>query len=157
MRCSAGLIHTRHFDEQYCDKETKRHFSSNIFFPVCIENIFWGDNSKYFEMSLQYFEEKKIFLFQYLVIVISHYRKRKCLVQWFPNFFGSRTTLKNSVVQEGQNIDLDRDSRTTSANLADQQWSAEQTLGITGLVCNGPKLNGETLLRNVMDYIKIFA
>jgi len=24
---------------------------------VCIENIFW-DNSKYFEMSLQYFEEK---------------------------------------------------------------------------------------------------
>ncbi len=31
--------------------------------------------------------------------------------------------------------DLFRDSRTTSANLADHQWSAEQTLGITGVMC----------------------
>ncbi len=39
--------------------------------------------------------------------------------QWFPNVFGSRTTFKNLVVREGQNIDLYQDSRTTSANLAD--------------------------------------
>jgi len=31
-------------------------------------------------------------------------------------------------------IILYRDSRTTAANLADHQWSAEQTLGITGLL-----------------------
>jgi hypothetical protein len=37
------------------------------------------------------------------------------------------------VVREGQNIELYRDSRTISANLADHQGSAEQTLGITGL------------------------
>jgi hypothetical protein len=55
------------------------------------------------------------------------------LRQWFPNFFGSRTTWKNLVVREGQNIDLYRDSRTTSANLGDHHWSAEQTLGITVL------------------------
>ncbi len=55
------------------------------------------------------------------------------LDQWFPNFFGSRTTQKNLVVREGQNIDLYRDSRTTTANLVDHQWSAEQTLGITDL------------------------
>jgi len=30
---------------------------------VCIENIFW-DNFKYFEMTLQYFEEKNIFFYQ---------------------------------------------------------------------------------------------
>jgi hypothetical protein len=55
------------------------------------------------------------------------------LYQWFPNFFGSRTTYKNLVVREGQNIYLYGDSRTTSAYLADHQWSAEQTLGITAL------------------------
>ncbi len=37
------------------------------------------------------------------------------------------------MVREGQNIELYRDSRTTSASLADHQWSAEQTLGITDL------------------------
>ncbi len=37
------------------------------------------------------------------------------------------------MVREGQNIELYRDSRTTSASLADHQWSAEQTLGITGV------------------------
>jgi hypothetical protein len=52
---------------------------------------------------------------------------RDKLGQWFANFFGERTTQKNLVVREGQNIDLYRDSRTTSANLA------EQTLGITEL------------------------
>ncbi len=62
---------------------------------------------------------------------------RVCLTQWFPNFFGSQTTLKNLVVREGQTIDLYRDSRTTSANLVDHQWSAEQILGITGLTCKG--------------------
>ncbi len=61
--------------------------------------------------------------------------------QWFPNFFGLRTTKKNSVVREGQNIDLCRDSRTTSANLTDHQWSAEQTLGITEVECAGAGLN----------------
>jgi len=39
---------------------------------VCIENIFW-DNSKYFEMSLQYFEENYIFLSKCLFIAISFY------------------------------------------------------------------------------------
>jgi hypothetical protein len=33
-------------------------------------------------------------------------------------FFGKRTTRKNLVVREGQNIDLYWDSRTTSGNLA---------------------------------------
>ncbi len=37
------------------------------------------------------------------------------------------------MVREGQNIELHRDSRTTSANLSDHRWSAEQTLGITAL------------------------
>ncbi len=37
------------------------------------------------------------------------------------------------MVHEGQNIDLYRDSWTTSANLVDHLWSAEHTLGITGL------------------------
>ena len=62
-----GLIHTRHFDAQYFDISIKRHFSSNIFF-LCVLN------SKYFEMSLQYFEEKNIFLLQYLFIAILQYR-----------------------------------------------------------------------------------
>jgi hypothetical protein len=53
------------------------------------------------------------------------------LGKWFPNFFGSRTTCKNLVVREGQNIDLYWDSRTTSANLANHQRSAEQTSGTT--------------------------
>ncbi len=55
------------------------------------------------------------------------------LSQWFPNFSDTRTTLKNLVVREAQNIDLYWELRTTLANLADHQWSAEQTLGITGL------------------------
>jgi len=59
----------------------------------------------------------------------------KPLIQWFPNFFGSRTTQKNLVVREGQNIDLYKDSRTTSANLADHWWSTQQNLGITALIC----------------------
>jgi hypothetical protein len=44
-----------------------------------------------------------------------------CLFQWFPNFFGSRTTYKNLVVREGQNIDLHGESWTTSAILADHR------------------------------------
>ncbi len=62
--------------KRYCNKKT---FFIQYFFPVCTENIF-GDNSKYFEMSLQYFEEKKIFLLQYFFIAISQYREHKCLV-----------------------------------------------------------------------------
>jgi len=46
---------------------TQDIFHPKYIFPVCIENIFW-DNSKYFEMSLQYFEEKK-----YLFIKMSFY------------------------------------------------------------------------------------
>ncbi len=56
-----------------------------------------------------------------------------CVDQWFPNFSDTRTTLKNLVVREAQNIDLYWELRTTLANLADHQWSAEQTLGITGV------------------------
>jgi len=37
------------------------------------------------------------------------------------------------VVRKAQNIDLYRDLQTTSAILADHQWSAEQTLGITAV------------------------
>jgi len=36
--------------------------------------IFFWDDSKYFEMSLQYFEEKNIFLSKCLFIAISFYR-----------------------------------------------------------------------------------
>ncbi len=37
------------------------------------------------------------------------------------------------MVRGAQNIELYNDLRTTSANLADHLWSAEQTLGITGV------------------------
>jgi len=37
------------------------------------------------------------------------------------------------VVRNAENIDFNRDLRTTSANLADHYWSAEQTLGISAL------------------------
>jgi len=36
-------------------------------------------------MSLKYFEEKNIFLFQYLFILLSQYHKQKCLVCNGPN------------------------------------------------------------------------
>ncbi len=58
-----GPLHTRHFCSQYFDKKIKRYcdkktfFTPNIFF-LCVLKIFFWDNSKYFEMSLQYFEEK---------------------------------------------------------------------------------------------------
>jgi len=57
--------------KRYLDEKT---FFHQYFFPVCIENIFW-DNSKYFEMSLLYFEEKK-----YHFITISQYCDQKCLL-----------------------------------------------------------------------------
>jgi len=41
------------------------------------------------------------------------------LNQWFPNFSDAQTNWNNLVVREAQNIDLHRDSHTTSANLAD--------------------------------------
>ena len=55
------------------------------------------------------------------------------LKQWFPNFSGARTTSNFLVHRQALNIDLYGDSRTTWANLADHQWSEEQTLGITAL------------------------
>ncbi len=61
----------------------------------------------------------------------------EALGQWFPNFSSSRTNQKNLVVREAQYIDLYRDWRTTSANLADHQRSAEQTLGIAALGYSG--------------------
>ncbi len=56
-----------------------------------------------------------------------NFYKNNFLCQWFADH------LKKSVVREGQNIDLYKDSRTTSANLTDHHWSVEQTLGITVL------------------------
>ncbi len=50
-------------------------------------------------------------------------------------WFAARPNQKYLVVREGQNIDLYKDSWTTSANLANHKWSAEQTLGITDLIC----------------------
>ena len=58
------------------------------------------------------------------------------LGQWFPNFSDARTTSNNLVVRKAQIIDLYRDSRTTSASYADHLWYAEQTLGITALMCH---------------------
>jgi hypothetical protein len=55
------------------------------------------------------------------------------LKQWFQNFSGPQTTWNILVLLEEQNNDLHRDWRTTRANRADHQWSAEQTLGITAL------------------------
>ncbi len=55
------------------------------------------------------------------------------LGQWFPNFSDARTTKNILVIREAQNIDLYGDWRTTWASLADHQWSAMQTLGITVL------------------------
>ena len=51
--------------------------------------------------------------------------------QWFPNFSGARTPSIILVLRKAQNIDLYRDLRTIRANLANHQWSAEQTLGTT--------------------------
>jgi hypothetical protein len=55
-----------------------------------------------------------LFLIQMMLLLLN-----KGLQQWFPNFSGARTTWNNLVVREAQNIDLYRDSRTTSANVAD--------------------------------------
>ncbi len=59
------------------------------------------------------------------------------LYQRFPNFSGARTTWNILVLLEAQNIDLDRDWRTTWANLVDHQWS---TLGITVLYTTSMEL-----------------
>jgi len=66
---------------RYKDKKT---FFIQYFFPVCIENMFFCDNHNYFEMSLQYFEEKisfyhNIFLSFYHNIAIS--RAKMFIVQ----------------------------------------------------------------------------
>ncbi len=71
-----GLIHTRHFDAQYCDIAItiyfdKKTFFSQYFSPVWIENIYFCVLD--FEMSLQYFYKKMSFfnfLLQYLFIFL---------------------------------------------------------------------------------------
>ncbi len=65
-----------------------------------------------------------------------------CLAQWFPNFSGARNTWKSLVLREGEKIDFEWDWRTTWANPSEHQWSAEQTLGITGIACLLPQVNG---------------
>ncbi len=58
-----------------CNIAIKRHFSSNTF--LCVLKIFFRDDSKYFEMSLQYFEEKYIFyqnvLLPFYLNIVSNY------------------------------------------------------------------------------------
>ncbi len=54
------------------------------------------------------------------------------------------------IVRGAQNIDLNRVSRTTSDNLADQQWSAEQTLGITELES---EVSFEIRIRSLLFYL----
>ncbi len=73
------------------------------------------------------------FLLKILSKISQHVVSSLELSQWFPNFSGVRTTSNISVLCEAQNIDFYRDWRTTWTNLADHQWSAEQTLGITEL------------------------
>jgi len=87
--------------KRYCGK---RHFSSKIFSPVCIENIFW-DNSKYFEMSLQSFKEKNILLSKCLLIFLSQYCVQKCLVCISPycDIFLSKYCLQKYCVSYGLN------------------------------------------------------
>jgi len=46
-RLNLGLIHTRHFCTQYCDKKIKRHFDKKIFFS----SKYCNDISKYLESS----------------------------------------------------------------------------------------------------------
>jgi len=97
-KSSWGPLHTRHFCSRYCDiaikryfdKKIKRHFSSNIFFLRVLKIFFW-DNSKYFEMSLQYFEETNIFLSKCLFIFLSKYCVQKCLVCISPKVDNSYT------------------------------------------------------------------
>jgi len=89
------------FKTQYWDKNNmiKRHFSSHIFFScvnwkyLFLDNqAYWNLVWKYFKMSLQYCEEKKIyfyqnvflsfysniFLYQYLFISVSFYINIVC-------------------------------------------------------------------------------
>jgi len=46
-----GLIHTRHFRTQYCDKKIKRHFDKKIFFlkniVMTFQNIFKAGFNKH--------------------------------------------------------------------------------------------------------------
>ncbi len=54
-------------------------------FFLCVLRIFLWDNSKYLEMTLQYFEEKNIFISKCLFIFLSKYCAQKCLVCINPN------------------------------------------------------------------------
>ncbi len=79
-----GSLHTRHFCSRYCDIEIKRYcdkktFFIQNFFPVCIENIFWGMILNILKCHYNILKKKmsfyrNIFLSQYLFIAISFYR-----------------------------------------------------------------------------------
>jgi len=77
-----GLIHTRHFCTQYCDKKTKRycnkkikrHFSTNIFFSLCELKIFISVYLTRFWNVTTIFWQKNVFLFFYCNIFLSQYR-----------------------------------------------------------------------------------
>ncbi len=56
------------------------------------------------------------------------------LMQWLPNFSGTRNTSNILVLRQAQNVDFYRDWRTTWANLVDHQRSAEQIVGTTDLM-----------------------
>ncbi len=60
-----GLIPTRHFDAQYCDIAMKRYFSSNIFFPVWIENIYLCLFESILKCNCNILTKKCLFIFLY--------------------------------------------------------------------------------------------
>jgi hypothetical protein len=80
-----NIFCTQYWDKmikRYCNKNIKRHFSSNIFFSCVIyarvnwkylfldNYAYWNLVWKYFKLSLQYSELKNIFLSKYLFISI---------------------------------------------------------------------------------------
>jgi len=56
--------------KRYWDKKIKRHFSSNIFFPVCIEKFFWGQFWIFSNVIAIFWRKKKYF---YRNIFLSFY------------------------------------------------------------------------------------
>jgi len=92
---------TRAFFNHQSPPSTKSQFFNNKSF----ERKSWTSKSNIWQNELDE---------PHVVISFAHH-----LVQWFPNFSGARTTWNNLVAREAENIDLYRDSRTTSANLKD--------------------------------------
>jgi hypothetical protein len=68
MDINISLRAVTHLDIFACDIAIKTFFIQ-YFFPVCIENIFLWDDSKYFEMSLKFFLNQNVFLSFYQNIV----------------------------------------------------------------------------------------